>query len=73
MIKTSARRITLALALGVSTIAAVGVAHAQSVTGTDPVPKGCGCVTQPPSTDSAAPVSTPSTVAQSMLVFLGLA
>jgi hypothetical protein len=81
VIKNSARRLTLAVTLGLSTVAAVSVARAQTtapagkvttngVTGTDPVPKGCGCVVQPPPTSN---VSTSSTVAQALLVFLGAA
>ena len=82
MIKNSARRLAFVVTLGVSTVAALGVAHAQSttptgkvspngITGTDPVPKGC--VTQPPPTTSAATASPASTAAQALLVFLGLA
>ena len=75
MIKTSARRFALALALGVSTVAAVGVAQAQStnVTGTDPVPIGCGCVMGQSAVKAPSTVSTSGTVAQSLLLFLGLA
>lgn len=75
MIKTSTRRTALVLALGTSTFASIGVARAQTtggITGTDPVPKGCGCVVSQPA-PSAASVSKTQTVTQAMLVFLGLA
>jgi hypothetical protein len=77
LITSSTRRIALVLALGASTFATIGVARAQTkvtsngITGTDPVPKGCGCVAEPPPSTSS--VSTSSTVAQAMLVFLGVA
>ena len=81
MIKHSARRRTLAVLLGLSTVAAMGVARAQTttpagtvtangVTGTDPVPKGCGCVVGTTASPSAP---TSSTVGQALLVLLGVA
>lgn len=76
------RRLTLALALGISTIAASSFAHAQTttpthttndgITGTDPSPRGCGCAV-PPSTNSTNPGVTSGTAAQTLLVLLGLA
>ncbi len=82
MIHKTVRRFTLALVLGVSSLAAVDVAGAQSVTGTDPMPPSCGCgkkpgqasVTAPPSstTASSASTSTVEVVTQAVLLFLGL-
>lgn len=91
MIQSRARRIALALVLGVSSVATVSVARAQTtsptggmttngVTGTDPVPPGCGChVTSGTTTPSATTTSTTTTssstaaAAQALLVLLGLA
>ena len=76
MIKTSARRFSLALILGATSLVAVGSAHADGVTGTDPCPKNMLCSTG----SMAAPASSVhtgsspvNTYAQVALVLLGAA
>lgn len=78
MIQASARRFALALAFCVVAATGTGFANAQStpksitaadsVTGTDPVPKG---VAAPPTTNSTQ--SPTAAMTQALLVFLGLA
>lgn len=74
MIRTSARRLSLALILGATSLTtAVGSAHADGTTGTDPCPKGwlCNSGTVAPAS-TAAPVSVTGTVAQVALILLGV-
>ncbi len=83
MIKPFARRVTLAVLLGTSAIAAANVAYAQAapapvatngVTGTDPVPPGCGCkIVSSTTADTSSSASTTGAVIASMLVWLGIA
>lgn len=81
MTKTIARRLALTLALGVSFSAVPVFAHAQTVptkttndgiTGTDPVPKGCGCIVSP-STATTQPAPASGSAVTTLLVLLGLA
>jgi hypothetical protein len=88
LITSSARRFALALALGASFLTASRPALAQNsaapgggVTGTDPVPKGCGCSngamapTGTASTSTTAPAATTTTtdaMIQAALLMLGL-
>lgn len=86
MIQSNIRRFALALVLGASSVATVGVATAQTtsptggmtangVTGTDPVPPGCGChvTSAAPASTSGTTSSSAATAAQALLVLLGLA
>lgn len=69
MIKTSARRFSLALILGATSLLAAGTAHADGTTGTDPCPKGMLCSTN---STPATSTSTPTTAVQVLLVLLGV-
>ena len=71
MIKISARRFSLALILGATSLIAVGSAHADGTTGTDPCPRGWLCSAASPAS-SVAPVSVAGTVGQVALVLLGV-
>ncbi len=87
MIHTAVRRFALALVLGASSLAPFSTAHAQGITGTDPMPRGCGCKVVTPTTSTTSTTSTPktsvapaadtgttlATVTQAVLLFLGLA
>ena len=83
MLKISARRLSLALLLGATSLTAAVTARAQ--TGTDPCPKHVNCTagsTSPsttPSTSTASTTSKPATttssgsvVTETILVLLGL-
>ncbi len=88
MIVLTARRFTLALVLGVFSLATVDVARAQgatktssatpagNVTGTDPMPPTCGCKPAVPSSSVSSATTSGSNagaMAQALLVLLGLA
>ncbi len=71
MIKTYARRLSLALILGATSLVAASTAHADGTTGTDPCPKGMLCTNAAPA-KTAAPSSLAGTVAQIALLILGI-
>ncbi|MBE7157961.1 MAG: hypothetical protein INR62_05930 [Rhodospirillales bacterium] len=81
--KPAVRRLALTLVVGVSTFSLaktavaqesariVPVVFADGVTGTDPVPPGCGCGPKKPGTNTTTTAPT-STATQTILSLLGL-
>ena len=72
MIKISARRVSLALILGATSLVTLGTAHADGITGTDPCPKNMLCSNSATVPSSASAPSIAGTAVQAVLVVLGL-